>query len=183
MTMTDTLTLVEKTAFLKSLPMLTGIPTEALAQLASRSHEVHLDAGETLIRTGEPTRGPWLVVEGQLEQRIGDALVRVLGPGMAFGELFLGEGQPTQYTVRALAHSHVINLTRDDVLEALVDFPELAVSMVRSFALRVHELTVHTVDLERLIARLQRALEAAGLPLPEPDQSVGLPAPRPDEML
>jgi hypothetical protein len=55
--------------------------------------------------------------------------------------------------------------------------------MVRSFALRVHELTVHTVDLERLIARLQRALEAAGLPLPEPDPSVGLPAPRPDEML
>ncbi len=171
--MSDTLTLVEKTAFLKSLPLLASIPTEALAQLASRSREVHAEPSETLIHAGEPSRGPWLVVDGRLEQHMAGSLVRVLLPGMGFGELFVSEGTATDYTVRALDHAHVLNLSRDDVLEALVDFPELAVSLMRAFALRVHDMTVRVLDLERLIASMQRALEAAGLPLPEPEPSVG----------
>ena len=166
--MESLLTLVEKTAFLKSVDVLSAIPTEALAELAARAREIHCDPGDVLYREGEANRGSFLVVEGTLELRKGRALVRIIQPGMASGELWLGAGEPHQYTLAAIEHSHVLNVTSDDVMDAMIDYPEFAQAMVRYFALRLHELTGRVLDLEGVIARLHAALTAAGIEPPDP---------------
>jgi len=143
-----TLTLVEKTAFLKGIKLLASIPTEALADLASRAREVYCEPGETLFQEGDPDRGSFLCVEGLLQLRKGRAVVRVLQPGTALGELWLGEGEPHQYSLIAIERSHLLNVTREDVNEAMLDYPEFGAAMVRMFALRVHELNGRVLDLE-----------------------------------
>lgn len=166
--MEETLTLVEKTAFLKSLPAFSAIPTEALAELAARARELHLDAGQTIFREGDPDRGVFLVVEGTIEQRIGRALVRAVRPGMGMGELWLAEGEPHAYGATAIEHTHVLNVTREDIMDAMLDFPEFGTAMVRALALRVHELTGRILELEHLVSRLHAALTAAGIEPPDP---------------
>jgi len=164
----ETLTLIEKTAFLKSLPMFGSIPTEALAELAARAREIHLDAGDVLFREGDPDRGVFLVVDGTVEQRKGRAVVRVVRPGMGVGELWLAEGEPHEYDVAAVEHTHVLNVTRENLMDAIVDFPEFGQAMVRQLALVIHELTGRILELEHLIGRFHTALTSAGIEPPDP---------------
>ncbi len=160
------LTLVEKTALLKAFPVFAQVPTEALAQLAARAREIHYDAGAAVIREGEPNRGTLLVVEGQLEVRKGGQFARLLGPGMGFGQLELLEGEPHTLSVTALEHAHVISLSIDDMLENIMDFPEVGLALIRLLATRIQELLDRTIALHEEVARLVAALKRAGVPLP-----------------
>jgi CRP-like cAMP-binding protein len=166
--MEETLTLVEKTAFMKGLPALASIPTEALAELAGRAREVHLDQGDVLFREGDPYRGVFLVVEGRLEQRKGRALVRVVQSGEGIGELWLGEGEPHQYGAVASTHTHVLSVTHEDMVDTMLDYPEFGAALVRALSLRTHELTGRILELETLVARLHATLRAAGIEPPDP---------------
>jgi CRP-like cAMP-binding protein len=180
--MDDTLTLIEKTAFLKSVDLLASIPTEALAQLASRAQEVHCDPGDVLFAEGEANRGTFLVVDGLIELRKGAALVRMLREQMVFGELFLDHDEPHQYTAVASQHSHVLNLQSQDVVEGMLDFPEFGVAVARSLALRSHRLTGRVLELEQLLDRFHAALKKAGIEPPVADEGPdGPPPPAPGE--
>jgi CRP-like cAMP-binding protein len=165
--MDEILTLIEKTAFLKGLPGATTIPTEAIAELASRATEIHCAPGDVLFREGDPDRGSFVVIDGSLELRKGSALVLVLKRGMSVGELSHGEGEPHQYTLIAAEHSHVLNLTREDTLDSMLDYPEMAVEVVRTLGQRFHELASRVLELEAANARLRDALLAAGLVPPD----------------
>ena len=155
--MNPTLTLVEKTVFLKSVEVLAQVPTEALAQLAGRALEVRAESGEVLFREGEEDQGTFIVVEGMVELEKDGTLVRVLKEGMTQGEMFLAENEPHQYTATARAPSLLLNLRRPDVLEALLEYPEFGAAMVRDLAMRLHRLTARVVELER-----EQRIPAAG---------------------
>jgi CRP-like cAMP-binding protein len=156
---------------MKSVPVFSSIPTEALAGLAGHAREMHFDPGDEMVRAGEANRGAFLVVDGLVQVRRGNAVVRVMRSGMAFGELWLGEGEPHLYTLAAVEHSHVLNVSQEDVWDAVHEHPEFAVAMVRSFALRMHELTGRILDLERLIARMHLTLVEHGIEAPDPPES------------
>lgn len=178
------LTLIEKTAFLKGVDVLSRIPTEALVELAARAREIHCETGDVLYQEGEPNRGTFMVVEGSLEQRKGRALVRVVRPGDAAGELWLGSADPHQYTLVASEHSHVLNFTVDDVIDGMLDNPEAGVAMVQSFARVLHEQTSRMLELENLVARLHAILAQAGLEPPDPrtlDATDGATTPAPPD--
>ena len=170
--MEQTLTLVEKTAFLKSVPVLSKVPTEALAQLASRARELHIAAGEAIFKEGEPNRGTFLVLDGTVELRRGRALVRVMEAGAAFGELFARDGEPHVYSASAIVHAHVLNITLDDMFEDMHDFPEFGVGMVKTLAFRNHELVERLLELEQMLAKFHEALQRAGAEIPSLSDSI-----------
>jgi len=183
----ESLTLIEKTAFLSQLPVLASVPTEALAQLASQAREKHLDAGDALFNEGDRNSGVVLVVDGLVELRKGRALVRMIGAGQTFGELFTRDGEGHVYTAIATTHSHVLRISIDNVFDAMLDFPEFAVGMVRGLAIRNDELIQRLLGLENLLGRFHAQLRAAGIePADEllyesqglvPQRATGLDAP------
>ena len=148
MTMTETMTLIEKTVFLKFVDLLADIPTEALAQVAARATEVRCERGRALFSEGDEDQGTFIVIEGSIELRKAGSVVRLLRAGMALGELFLGENEPHQYTAIALEDTHLLNLRRADVVDALLEYPEFGLAMVQDLALRLHKLTQRVIELE-----------------------------------
>jgi CRP-like cAMP-binding protein len=146
-----TLTLIEKTVFLKSVEVLSGIPTEAVAQLAARSTEVRAEPNEVLFRVGEEDQGTFIVVEGLVELQKEGTLIRVLKQGSAHGELFLGENEPHQYSAVAREPSLLLNLRQSDVVDALLEYPEFGLAMVHDLALRMHKLTQRVIELEAAV--------------------------------
>lgn len=146
--MNETMTLIEKTVFLSTVDVLQGVPTEALAQLAARATEVRVDRGRTLFREGDEDRGIFIVIEGELELRKQATVVRRLRAGSAHGELFTSEHEPHQYTAFALEDSHLLNLEQTAVTEALLEYPEFGLAMVRDLSMRMHKLTERIIELE-----------------------------------
>ena len=55
----------------------------------------------------------------------------------------------------------MLNLSRDDTIEAILDFPELAIEMLRTLGLRFAS---RMLEVEATNARLRDRLRAAGLP-------------------
>jgi CRP-like cAMP-binding protein len=155
MTMNDTMTLVEKTVFLSNVDLLKDVPTEALAQLAARAAEARFDRGQTLFAEGDPDHGTFIVVEGLVELRRADAVVRRLQAGSAYGELFLGENERHQSTAIAREDTHVLNLPRADVLDALIEYPEFGLAMVQDLARRHERLTQRVIELEAALERVR----------------------------
>ena len=150
--MADTLTLIEKTVHMKSSEVFSAIPTEPLAQLAARASEVMLDRGQTLLHEGDDDLGVFLVIEGVVELRKGNAVVRVLQSGTVHGELFLQESGAHQYTVVAREDARVLNLGRNDVFDAFLEYPEFGIAIVQDLARRHHTLTERVSELEKQLA-------------------------------
>ena len=181
--MIETLTLIEKTAFLKSLPGSLTIPIEAIAELASRAREIQCEPGQVLFKEGDVDQGSFVVIGGTLELRKGTAVVTVLKSGMGVGELWHDGSRPHAYTLIAVEPSHVLNLSREDTIDSMIDYPELAVEMLRTLGERFHELASRVLALETTNARLRETLRAAGVPAPDPGApdpgtpGPGMPAP------
>ncbi len=169
--MPEIMTLIEKTVFLKSMEILANVPSEALAQLAARATEVHAEPGEVLFREGEEDRGTFVVIEGLVELRKGDAVVMMLHSGSAHGEFFLEGDEGHQYTGIAREESHLLNIQRDDVVEVLLDSAEFGLALVRAHALRANELMQRVLQLETQLKRFAQALERADIPLPDADDA------------
>src|SRR6187397_1020607 len=150
--MADTLTLIGKTVHMKSSDVFSAIPTEPLAQLAARASEVMLDRGQTLFHEGDDDLGVFLVIEGVVELRKGNAVVRVLQSGTVHGELFLQESGAHQYTVVAREDARVLNLGRNDVFDAFLEYPEFGIAIVQDLARRHHTLTERVSELEKQLA-------------------------------
>jgi CRP-like cAMP-binding protein len=161
--MRETLTLIEKTAILKTSGLLASLPTEALARLASRGREIHVDAGQIIFREGDPNRGGFLVVEGLVEIRKGRALVSMRQAGDSFGELALSEGEPHEFTATATDHTHVLNISNEDLFDTILDYPEVGLDLLRSFARRLTELAQRIHHLEGHVAHLSASLKSAGV--------------------
>jgi CRP/FNR family cyclic AMP-dependent transcriptional regulator len=162
----ETLTLIEKTAFLKTTDLFATVPTEMLAQLAARAREMHFDAGQTIFREGDINSGAYLIVDGLVEIRKGRALDGVRGPGSGFGELALGEGEPHSFSAVANHHTHVLNVSNETLFDTMLDYPEVGVAMVRVLAKRVTEIAQRVHDLEGQVAHLAATLKRSGVETP-----------------
>jgi CRP-like cAMP-binding protein len=162
----DTLTVIERTAFLKGTELFASIPTEVLAQLASRVHEMRVEAGKDIFREGEPNSGAYMVVEGLVEIRKGRALDGVRTPGQGFGELALEEGEPHAFGALATEDSLLLCVSNESLFDTMMDYPEVAVGMVRSMGKRVTELGQRVHDLEGQIAHLAATLRTSGIETP-----------------
>jgi len=174
--MKETLTLIEKTAILKTSGLLGSIPTEPLARLAARGREFHVDAGQVIFREGDPNRGGFLVVEGLVEVRKGRALVSMRQAGDAFGELALNEGEPHEFTAIATDHTHVLTISNEDLFDTITDYPEVGLELLRGFARRLSELAQRIHHLEGHVAHLSASLKSAGVQ-PTTYQSGAYPRP------
>ena len=171
---------------MKLAPPRHTLTEDEMAQLQQAISQIEEhEAGEVIVERGAPGDTCYIIVSGQVEVVVPDALgnevvVSTLGPGDFFGEIALLQSVPRTAAVRTTQPSRFLVLNRrslstvsqvaPSVVEMLVEIgrrrletrmrdPQELVSPLRRFALEGHSLIRQTpVDVRQLIADDQRVV-------------------------
>jgi hypothetical protein len=106
-------------ALLRSMHVFRAMPVPALEGVALTAANVHVPAGEAIIRQGEPGDRYYAIADGAVEVRKDGVLVNTLGRGEGFGEIALLHGAPRNATVTALTDATLVAVEREPFLVAL----------------------------------------------------------------
>ena len=106
-------------ALLRSLRIFHALPAPALEGLARSMEPVELEAGDVLIREGEPGDRFYAIADGRLEITIGGAPVATNVRGDGIGEIALLYSVPRTATASAASSATVFALSREDFLTAV----------------------------------------------------------------
>lgn len=128
-------------ARLAAVPLLAGLALGPHEELARRFIFERYDAGDTVIREGEPGDRFYLVARGKVEVfvTVGSAEKRlaVLTDGDFFGEVALLSDVPRMATVRALQPTSFLTLSKNDFQALLQAYPQVKEAVERARAARV----------------------------------------------
>lgn len=105
------------------------LPPEGFRWLALRLQPVHYETGQEIVRQGETADAFYIVRAGNVEVVVQqpdgtEHRIDLLDPGAPFGEQALVTGQPRSATVRALAPTEVLRLSRADFEEVVQRYRE-----------------------------------------------------------
>jgi MFS family permease len=103
---------VVEIALLRSLPLFAELPAPAIEGLAAALTPVHLAAGTTLIREGEPGDSYYPIAAGELDVLQNGHFLRRCGRGEGIGEIALLRAVPRTATVVAHSDATVYQLDR-----------------------------------------------------------------------
>jgi CRP-like cAMP-binding protein len=147
---------VRRVSVLAEAPIFAGLPRRLLSRLATKLFEKAYAPGDTVFREGDPARGLFIVLEGEVEviraMPDGEQRMATFGPGRSFGELAFIDGLPRSATARVTTAARLLILYRTH-FEALVE-GERRIAMV----------VMH--NLLRMLAGYVRA--SRGGPVPPP---------------
>ena len=135
---------------LGSIPVLACLPPGKREHLAQVAADLHLCAGEWLIREGE---APWfyVLISGELEvvkqMTSRPMVVARYGPGDFFGEVPILLGAPVFASLGAKRPSRVLRLDRLQFKEMLDSSPECSALIMKTMTDRITRLQEHMRDI------------------------------------
>lgn len=114
-----------------------GTDRDDVEALLETGHRVYFAPGESVFDTGDEADAIYVVLDGEAQVDVGGRFHR-LTRGAVFGEMALLAPARRMATVRAVAPLHVLKVDADD-FQSLVERPRIALSMLRTLALRLRE--------------------------------------------
>ena len=135
------------------VPAFTDLPEDQIAWFISQSQELHLKAGDTYARQGDPADAMFVILEGQLQGRgelAGEAVIFDLEPGDVTGVLPFSRMK--QFTVggRAVTDSHALRFPASLFPELVQKMPVLTQRLVGMMSDRIRETTRREQQQDRL---------------------------------
>ena len=118
--------------------LMDGVDREDIEALLEVGHKVFFASGESIFDTGDKADAMYVVLDGEAQVYVGGRFHR-LTRGTVFGEMALVAPDRRMATVRAVEPMHVLKVYADDFRSLLLDRPPIALSMLRTLALRLRE--------------------------------------------
>lgn len=110
---------------------LDDLSEEEAERCLGRSNIIECDAGDRVLKKGGAARNMFVVLDGTLEVRDGDALIRVLSPGDLFGEMAFLLGQPRAADVYAVTDgARVLSLSEGTIRKLTASDPSVAARLL-----------------------------------------------------
>lgn len=124
--------------------LFSGVLAEELQALEQTAELRAFKAGSAIFKEGDAGDGIYVIVEGivQISALVNDKERRALsrlGPTDFFGEMAVLDNEPRSATALAETEVKVYFIPRTELLEMLGRSPQLAVSLVREFSLRMRD--------------------------------------------
>lgn len=120
-------------AFLKKIPLFSGLPETDLRHLCQMVEEIQLATGAELFEEGSPGDQAYIVKDGQLEVLKASSgrqvLLSVIEPGDVIGEMALLEQKPRMATVRARTDCTLLVVHKEQFDHLLRTSPSAARTM------------------------------------------------------
>jgi NTE family protein len=123
------------TGFLRNVPVLAGLPDDLLDRLSAQLREVHVRAGQWIMREGDDADSMFIVESGRvdvLDEGPPERLVRALRRGDVLGELALLHEGKRSASVRARRDADLLELGREAFESLIQEAPTFAVGLVRA---------------------------------------------------
>jgi signal transduction histidine kinase len=135
--------MIEKSELLR-VPAFADLPDDQIAWFLSQSQEMHLKAGDTYVRQGDPADSMFVILEGQFQWRGefgGETVVLSGKPGDVTGVLPFS--RMTQFTVsgRAVTDGRVLRFPASLFPDLVQTMPELVKRLVGLMSDRIREAT------------------------------------------
>jgi CRP-like cAMP-binding protein len=111
---------------LRGISIFRPLPAPTLEQLARELREVHVPAGQEIIRQGDPGDLFYVVANGEVDVQVGGRPLEPLRTGQFFGEIALLRDVPRTATVTARTDVDLLVLDRAHFIAAVTGHPESA---------------------------------------------------------
>jgi CRP/FNR family cyclic AMP-dependent transcriptional regulator len=130
-----------KVQALKRVPLFSGLSRKELTELARRTEDLEVPAGEVLCKEGDTGREFFVIVEGEIDITTNGKNVAARGSGDFVGEIALLEDTKRTATVTASTPLRVFVLTREDFRQLVRESPDVERKVMQALARRVVELS------------------------------------------
>lgn len=141
---------------LLQLELFQTLPQTRLDWVCDRAQQIVLAAGNALIREGDPPRGLFVLIEGQMDvTRLSEGVEMPLGQHKAstfFGEVPILTEEPVLVTLRALTDCRIYEISSDDFRTMLHECRDFERCIFRIVASRVRGLESFVRSREKMAA-------------------------------
>ncbi|MEO1328340.1 MAG: cyclic nucleotide-binding domain-containing protein [Pseudomonadota bacterium] len=139
------MSLDQETAALRAVPLFQHVRDKSLQLLAFLAERERFRPGEAMCLTGELGEHAYVLLEGSANVLVGDGderrQVAVLGPHQVVGEIAVLCDVPRTADVIAADEVLALRISKELLLQMLAETPEMALEVMRSLAIRLHETT------------------------------------------
>src|ERR1700736_1161671 len=135
--------MIEKSELLR-VPAFAELPEDQITWFLSQSQEMHLKAGDTYVRQGDPADAMFVILEGQFQWRGefgGETVVLSGKPGDVTGVLPFSRMKQFTVSGRAVTDGRVLKFPTSLFPELVQKMPELTTRLVGLISDRIREAT------------------------------------------
>ena len=153
---------IKTQAFLNNLPLFRELESEEIDRLSAGSREVRISRGDMLFQKGDPCRGFYIVVYGQVKLMFitpqgGEKVIEIIGPGQSFGEAVMFLERPYPVTSQALTDTMLLHVAKEAVFEEIERDAHFARRVIAGLSRRLHQI-VNDVESYSLRSATQRVI-------------------------
>lgn len=125
---------------LAQVPLFKDLSKKHLQRIASLATRLDLPAGRELTTEGQLGHEFLVVLDGEVDVKVGDKVIATRGPGEFFGEISLLNHQPRTATVVAKTPVVVEVIGQREFATMLDDEPEVRKQVMSAMAQRIAEI-------------------------------------------
>jgi CRP-like cAMP-binding protein len=149
-------------ALFRRLPLFCALAPEQIGMVVAETRERRLARGEMLFQKGDPTRGFFIVVSGQVKLALPSAhgnekVVEIIGPQQSFGEAVMFMDKPFPVFAEALLDTQLLVIGRDVVFRLIDTDPSFSRRLLAGLSMRLHSL-IADVESYSLRSSTQRVI-------------------------
>ena len=155
----------ENKAFLRRVPLFSGLTEQQLDALAAGSARRSYPKGRTIVSEGEPSQSMYILLAGRAKVQRSDSegkevILAVLGSGEFFGEMSLIDDSPRSASVITLESCEFMAVSKDAFKTMLQQSPEVSMAVMRGLVRRLREADkkIETLALLDVYGRVARVL-------------------------
>ena len=142
--------------------MFCALAPEQIGMVVAETRERRLARGEMLFQKGDPTRGFFIVVSGQVKLALPSAhgnekVVEIIGPQQSFGEAVMFMDKPFPVFAEALLDTQLLVIGRDVVFRLIDTDPSFSRRLLAGLSMRLHSL-IADVESYSLRSSTQRVI-------------------------
>ena len=130
--------------FLRTVQIFSELEDPDLLKLEALGERKKYEEGSTILREGDPGSAMFVVITGKvkvvrIDEEGNEVILAILGEGEFFGEMAILDGHTRSATVVTIDDSELFVLSQNDIIQLLHDFPAIAISLLKEFAVRLRK--------------------------------------------
>ena len=154
---------MNKIDLLRSVSLFWDLSDKELGYISDKMVSRTFDSGSYIFLEDSDGEQCFFVVEGsvkvtRLSKDGKEVILAMMGIGDFFGEMSLLDGRSRSANIISLEKTEVLTLNREDFLEVLQNYPNIAIQLIKEMALRLRKSDRHIVSLSLSDAEKRIAL-------------------------